>query len=286
VSQIGSLGEFGVAHVLRLLAHSKKTGRLSVTSAGEACVCDFRDGQLIHASNHAYRGDEAVIELFGWQDGQVEFNQLGAPGPRNVTRSLETLIELGESHGSWLRQRRGQLNDEQLVLQWASEPPSDARMSLGARDWQVLRLVDGIRTLAEVRRASHHSRWDVLRTLYEFEGAGFLERVDTVKAVTAERYPPFAGFSIVAPTTQRDGLVELDEGLRKEWMKVGRFSRGVERIRVGSNRGRNLNYWASFRPGLGATALLPEGAFLRLAISEGERVYVRPIGSRIRGPRV
>jgi hypothetical protein len=285
MSLLGTFAEVGLAQVLRTLSKSGKTGLLLVSGPDANATCHFFEGALLHAKSDSYVGDDAVVALFGWDDGQWEFvPEVPSPTP-NVTRTVEVLIQMGERSGQALHRMRGYYDSDQIVFQWADNPPVEAHYGMGASDWKLLRLLDGIRTFGEVIRASGVPRLSAQLALYELTAAGFLERIDVVKTLVTRRSPPFAGFSILAPSASPELLVELDQVLLQEWQRVGRFARGVERIRINSLRGRSRNFRVTFRPGIDGVVQLPDNAFEDLAVGEGERVQVRPIGSRVRAPK-
>lgn len=284
---IGTIADVGLEPVVTTLVRTRRTGRLKVTAPhGREAFVYFDEGVVVHAVGDGHVGDEAVVALFGWEEGQMEFVADAAPAPRNVTRSLGQLMQLGQASGRALRRMGGGFDREQTVLQWVERPPAEASYTLTPLAWRLLRLLDGVRTVGEVVRTSGVDRLEAQCILYEMAAAGFLERIDPVKSLTARKAPPFSGFSILAPASGEGPMVEMDEALQREWVRVRRFSRGVERVRVKSHQGRALNSRVTFRAGLEGVVVLPEEAFTRLAISEGDKVRVRPIGSRVRSPRV
>jgi len=284
---IGTIADLGLEAVITTLISTHRTGCLKVTAPhGEEVVVYFDEGAVVHAVGAGHVGDEAVVALCGWKDGQMEFVVDVTPAPRNVKRRLEQLMRLGQATGHALRRLGRDFDSEQAVLQWTERPPAEASYTLTPLAWRLLRLLDGVRTVGEVVRTSGDPRLEARCILYEMAAAGFLERIDAIKSLTARKTPPFAGFSILASTDGKGPTVEVDEALQREWVRVRRFSRGVERVRVNSRHGRVFNSRVSFRSGLEGAVVLPEQAFARLAIGEGDKVQVRPIGSRVRSPRV
>ncbi len=285
MASLGTLSEIGLAPVLRMLAHGGKTGCLAVSTSSASTRCHFFEGSLLYARSDAYVGDDAVVALFGWEDGELEYVPETRPPAPNVTRPMEALIALGEKAGQTLHRMNGYFDRDQVVFQWVDDPPGTAHCNIGAAEWKLLKLLDGIRTFGEVLRASRVPRLVAQRALFDLTEAGFLERVDVVKTVTARRRPPFSGFSILAPNARQEPVVELDERLLMEWKRIARFARGVERVRMNSLRGRSRNFRVCFKPDVDGAVLLSDDAIDALAAKEGEKVEVRPIGSRVRAPK-
>jgi len=285
VSLIGTLSEVPLGHVLRLLAAGRHSGCLRVASSDGRAMCYFQAGVLVYATGIGSQGDEAVLDLFGWKDGQLEFVIEAPPQALNVTRSVDVLVELGERIGTLPHRIHQVIPNEQIVFQWAEKPPEESFYTVTATDWQIARLLDGVRTVREVIRTSKIPRSDVLRTLCGMAEQGFIERMDIVKTLHAEAAPPFSTFSLLAPSGEADSLSEMDETIHTAWRRVARFAGGVERVKVISVKGMTLNFRVRFRRGVDSAIVLPISAFDGLAIGEGESVMVRPIGSRLHAPR-
>ena len=73
MSLIGTLGEVKVADVLRLFADGHKSGILTLTAGTQQAVVRFHKGGIVHASAGRLQGDDAVLDLFGWTEGQLSF---------------------------------------------------------------------------------------------------------------------------------------------------------------------------------------------------------------------
>jgi hypothetical protein len=279
MSLIGTLNEIKLADVIRLFASTHKTGTLKVLAPDCEAVLGLREGTIVYASAGALAGDEAVLDLFGWKDGQLAFVADEAEALPNVTRGVDALI----LEGYTLHRAQELIPNDQVVFQAAQRPiGADVRYSIGPEEWRVIRLVDGVRNVREIATSARLRRPDVLRILCELNDAGFLERVEMHKTLRAQLQPPFASFSLLAPGVEADEVAELDEGLSQDWRKAQRFSRGVERIKVRSLNGKSVRLTVSFRPGTGRDIYLSRPALMKLGVREGDAVTVRPIGSRLR----
>src|SRR5262245_4973960 len=178
MSLIGSLDEVRLADVLRLFAAGKKTGRLTVSSEQEQAVLHFLKGGIVHAhvGGGAVQGDQAVVELFGWKEGQLTFIPDDKPVASNVTRGVDQLILEGVRAGETAHRIRLAIPSEATVFQMAAGPEdAEARLELRAGDWRVLRMVDGSRDVAEIVAQAGGDRGAVMETLLRLIDAGFLE---------------------------------------------------------------------------------------------------------------
>jgi hypothetical protein len=267
MSLIGSLDEVRIADVLRLFAAGKKTGRLTLSGEEEQAVLHFQKGAIVHAhaAGGSVQGDEAVVELFGWKEGQLTFIPDDKPVASNVTRSVDQLILEGLRIGEVAHRMRLAIPSETAVFQMAEGPPDkEARIDLGAAEWRILRLVDGSRDVTELVARSGVARGAVMETLFRLLEAGFLEAAPVERALRAHALP-------------REAAAEADQTLDGEWRRLDRFERGVRSIAVRRDGRPHVIARVVFRADLGRDIYLPRPLFVELGLQEGDEVRVRPV---------
>jgi len=280
MSLIGSLDEFKIADVLRLFASGKKSGLLTVAAgAGNQALLHFRKGDVVHAAAGKLQGEDAVIDLFGWKEGQLTFvpeDRVVAP---NVGRSLGALIDEGLRVGDLLHRMRAMVPSDHVVFQ-LGPGPADAsiRYSVGTTEWKVIRLLDCVRDVSEIVAETELPRDEVVRVVFEMAEAGFLARADVQRTLRVQTQRPFAKFSLLGPEARPEEATDLDARLQEEWRKVTRFEDGVLRIELQTQAGKSAALSVNFQPGLGRVILLPKNAMTALGLREGDEVSIRPIG--------
>jgi hypothetical protein len=268
MSLIGSIGEVTLADVVRLFATSRKTGLLTVAGAGRQAMVRFHRGMIVHAACGRLQGDDAVLDLFGWKEGQLTFVPEERAVPPNVTRGVEDLILEGTRVGDALHRRNMLVPTDRVVFQMAAGPEDDApAYPLSAAGWRVLLALDGVRDVRELAEASGLPREDVVRLLFEMAEAGFLERIEPQRSLRVQAQGLF-----------HKDVAEIDEKIEGEWKKMRRFASGVRRVEVRSAAGRTAALDAAFRPGVGRDIHLPRATVAELGLREGEDVHVRPVG--------
>lgn len=267
MSLIGNLSDVAFGDVLRLFAASGKTGLLTASaSGGRQTLIRLQQGAVVHATAGRLQGDDAILDLFGWKDGQLVFVPEEKVIEPNVTLGVDVLILEGLRTGESFHRMNELIPHDRVVFQAARGPDADKRFLLGAAEWSVLRAVDGVRDVRDVLEASGRSRADVQRILFELTEAGFLEPVDSQKTLRAQVQGRFG-----------KEAAEVDDRLDQEWRLMSRFAEGILRVEVRNlaRKGRRLP--VSFRAGLGREVNLPRAVFAELGLREGEDVYVRPV---------
>lgn len=269
MSLIGTLDEVQLADVLRLFGAGRKTGLLTATAGGPEALVRLDRGAVVHAVCGRLAGDDAVIDLFGWTEGQLSFVPDEKTVEPNVTRATGALIEEGQRDGPALHRMHGFFTSDRLVFQMAVLLPEGAATTIGAPEWAVLRQLDGQRELREVTAASGLPRRDVQRVLFVLTEAGFLEKLELHRTLKTQAPARFAAAATAA---------EVDERLEEEWRRATRFGEGVLRVEVRAARDRSALLGVTFRPGLLRSVILPRATLAELGLKEGDEVSVRPAG--------
>ena len=267
MSLIGTIGEMNLADVVRLFAAGRKTGLLTVAGPGRQALVRFHRGSIVHAASGRLHGDDAVLDLFGWKEGQLTFVPEDRAVPPNVTRPIDELILEGLRVGDTLHRMHTLVPSDRVVFQMAGGPPEDApSYPLCAFAWRVLLVLDGVRDVRELAEASKVPREDVVRVLFEMAEAGFLERIEPGRSLRVQPQGLF-----------HKDVAEIDEKIEADWKKLRRFAAGVRRVEVRSGAGKTVSLGAAFRAGIQRDVHLPRAAAAELAVREGEDVHVRPI---------
>ena len=268
MSLIGTIGEMNLADVVRLFAAGRKTGLLTVAGPGRQAMVRFHRGSIVHAASGRLQGDDAVLDLFGWKEGQLTFVPEDRAVPPNVTRTIDELIDEGVRIGDTLHRRNVLVPTDRVVFQMAAGPADDAPpYPLTGVAWRVLLALDGVRDVRELAEASGASREDVVRVLFEMAEAGFVERIDPQRSLRVQPQGLF-----------RKDVAEIDEKIEADWKKLRRFAGGVGRVEVKSGAGKTVALEAAFRPGVQRDIHLPRSSVAELGVRDGEDVHVRPIG--------
>jgi len=270
MSLIGDLADTKIADVLRLFASTRKTGRLTVSSEDEQTVLRFQNGTLVHArgAGSKLQGEDVVLDLFGWQEGQITFTPEEKTVTPNVTRGLDQLILDGLRLGGVFHRTQQLIPSDHVVFQMAPGPKEDgARYAIGATEWRVLRQVDGVRDVREIIEAAAVPRAEALRVLVEMTDGGFLEKVEPRRELRVQTQGLFG-----------KDVAEMDDRIEGEWRRLQRFARGVQRVEVRSAGGRSVQLPVRFRGSVGRGVFLPRTAVAELQVKEGDDVQVRPVG--------
>ena len=266
MSLIGTLDEIRLADVLRLFAagqEDRPSHRLRGGGAGGAALPEGRH-RARPRGRRSVQGDEAVVELFGWKEGQLTFVPEETVVPPNVSRGVDQLILEGLRSGDRAHRMRMAIPSDEAVFQTADGPAdAEARIEVSAGEWRILRLVDGSRDVGELVAQSGAERRTAVEALFRLLEAGFLEAAPVQQILNVHALP-------------REAPAELDQKLDAEWRRLRRFERGVKGIVVRRDGRAPAFAPVVFRPELGRRLHLPRPVFAELGLHEGDEVRVRP----------
>jgi len=71
----GSLTDLNVMELLQVPASGRKTGELLIASPDSDARLYYVDGALVHLAMDQRQGQEVLVEIIGWSEGEFEFRQ-------------------------------------------------------------------------------------------------------------------------------------------------------------------------------------------------------------------
>ncbi|HUU21146.1 MAG TPA: DUF4388 domain-containing protein, partial [Phycisphaerae bacterium] len=88
----GSLSDMSLPDLVQILAHSRKTGRLSITSGGKRGEIHFVQGDIYDAAIENLRGDSAFFAMLRFRDGSFALDPSSTPATRVIQSTAEMLL--------------------------------------------------------------------------------------------------------------------------------------------------------------------------------------------------
>ena len=137
---------------------------------------------------------DTVFDLMRWEDGEFDF-ELTLERPEEdigLSVSIENIaMESGRRLEEWERIKR-KVPSTDIVFKMSTAPGEGPfEISLKPIEWNLLLLIDGTRSVAELARAAQITDFDVAKVVYGLFSAGLLEAVSDEEAarLRAERGP-------------------------------------------------------------------------------------------------
>jgi diguanylate cyclase (GGDEF)-like protein len=99
----GELQNLQVPNLLQSIALGKMTGRLEITTKQDTANVFFTDGVPVHCEIRGLEGDNALIEIVGWDDGAFRFYQEARSTQETIRKRLDWLLMEGAAYHDQLR---------------------------------------------------------------------------------------------------------------------------------------------------------------------------------------
>jgi Domain of unknown function (DUF4388) len=182
----GTLDDFTLDDVLRLIGGARRTGGLEVTREGGAGTLFFRDGAVSRAVRAFGRRADATspgraiedltFDLMRRERGEFTWTP-GTPAPAGPEADLDVQELLRGVAGRLeeLAEIQSLVPSEDAVLTMAPQPPEGAvQINITPGEWRVLVLVDGHRSVREIAGAAHLDELGAMKLLYGLATAGLV----------------------------------------------------------------------------------------------------------------
>ncbi|MBX9687820.1 MAG: DUF4388 domain-containing protein, partial [Candidatus Obscuribacterales bacterium] len=189
----GRLENMQMANLIQSIQMSKMSGRLYLFDQGSSSQIFFLDGQPVHATNLESSGDNAVIEIMTWEQGEFRFFPEESSPEHTVKRRVESMIMEGVTllDQQKFLAKQGLSPDSYLIRKEARISPDEfkTRVSRGApldlnAQMMLYELCDG------------RSRWqDVLgrKPMVKVEWVPLLFNLVSCGLLNISESSPFAG---------------------------------------------------------------------------------------------
>jgi len=173
----GSLEELPLPDVIQLVAASGKTGKFSVTCRLGAGDIYLRDGEIVHSSVAELHGEEAFYELATWEEGEFVFTPGNETPDSTITKSnTNLLMQAAQRIDEW-KVLVAKVPSTRMIPIFTDDSGATS-VSLSPNEWDIIRRVDEIRSVADIALALKTSAFDVSKTLFGLITSGLIELRD------------------------------------------------------------------------------------------------------------
>jgi Domain of unknown function (DUF4388) len=165
----GSLTEFQLPDIVQFLSGARKTGVLRLMEGNKRTGEIFLDkGRIMHAVLGETSGEEAVYELFLWNEGEFLFEPGVTTDESSVSKgNTNLLMEAARRRDEW------QVISKQIPsIDWIpefvipDENETGGQINLNTSEWILLSKIDGKRSLKAIAEAADLSVFHTGRLLY------------------------------------------------------------------------------------------------------------------------
>lgn len=182
----GSLAQLPLADLLKMLAAGGQSGRLQIAAGAGHGELYLAQGEVVHADCDMRTGEAAFARLVGWPNGQFRFEPGVSAPERTIEKPLDRLLAESARAASEREAIRRVIPNMEAVPQLARKSPGPT-VTIDGRDWELLALIDGNRTAADLAVAVGAEDIDMAKALYRLKVAGLVELAAVQAAVPQPR---------------------------------------------------------------------------------------------------
>ena len=201
----GSLSEMSVVDLLQTIDVSRKSGVLTLIAAdGQEGMISFDSGAVINATVEYLRGEDAIYRQLLWREGSfdLEFRRVSL-SERTVHRTTQALLMEGMRRlDEWSRLSE-LLPSFDTVLEVDADMLRDRLREMPDEQNDMVRLIDGERSVGEVLRAHGGDHVEALRKIVDLYFEGMVREVGRIQ----DSIPVLAEtFVVSSPPPPKEGI--------------------------------------------------------------------------------
>jgi hypothetical protein len=174
----GSLSQFKVIDIVRLLTSEGKTGILNLQRGKEKGEIYVNKGALVHAICKDGVGEEAIFAILTWTDGNFNFNPNLMSDEKTIDKNTPSLLEEKIKQLEEWQQIKEVISSRDIVFKLSSKRAPD-EVRLKHDSWSVLSQVDGKKTVTDISDELKMGEYDTARNLYQLFSSGLIEVATT-----------------------------------------------------------------------------------------------------------
>jgi len=170
----GSVSQFKVIDVVKLLTSEGKTGVLNLQRGKEKGEIYVDKGTLVHAICKDGVGEEAIFAILTWTDGNFNFTPNVTIEEKSIEKDTPLLLKEEIKQLEEWKQVKEIIPSQDLVFKLSSKrAPDEVRLKHDV--WSVLSQIDGKKTVGNISVELKIGEYDIARILYTLFSTGLIE---------------------------------------------------------------------------------------------------------------
>jgi hypothetical protein len=170
----GSLSQFKIIDIVKLLTSEGKTGVLNLQRGKEKGEIYVIKGTLAHAICKDGVGEEAVFVMLTWSDGSFNFSPNVMSEEKTIEKNTLALLEEKIKQLEEWQQIKEIIPSQDIVFKLSSKRAPD-EVKLKHDSWSVLSQIDSKKTVADISSELKMGEYDTVRNLYSLFSSGLIE---------------------------------------------------------------------------------------------------------------
>lgn len=186
----GTVREFPLDALLRLLADTKKTGELQLRAGDRVGALGLAEGKVVTAVFGEEPPLVSLSELFSLEAADFEFTPWDEAPPKNLEGELDDLLKKAAEHKSWLASVREVIPSDRVRFRLSERAADQGAVTFTADRWRIVLAVNGERNVAALADTLHIDHDTALTALANLVRDGVIETVMPPEPAVAPQPEP------------------------------------------------------------------------------------------------
>ena len=240
----GTLSEFPLDALLRLLADTKKTGELSLRAPSGEGALGIAEGKVVTSVYGEDQPIPALGAIFGMTEAEFEFTPWPDAPPANLEGELQDNLRKAGEYREWIASVRQVVPNDRVRFRLSERAAEQGAVTFTSDRWRVVLAVNGQRDVNDLATHLKTDRDATLTTLAGLVRDGVIETIEgpaepapapppAVEAApppVVEAAPPPAPY--VAPPPVAEAAPALEPGKPSEDWTAALLRREAEAARA------------------------------------------------------
>lgn len=173
---IGNLSELRLFDLVKPLVEGKKSGMVLIKGKSVAELY-LEGGSIVHGKTDTVVGEEAILAIMDLDDGRVSFDWQLSPQERTVRMPTKQLMSnWAQREEEWMKVKKAMVSSDVVFSIVVDSGGADR--TIPAKQWGVLALCNGMRSVSDIANQLGWSAFEVSKTVCKMVDMGLIEKTD------------------------------------------------------------------------------------------------------------
>jgi uncharacterized protein DUF4388 len=174
----GTLKEFPLDALLRLLADTKKTGELSLRAPSGEGALGIAEGKVVTSVYGEEQPIPALGSIFGLADAEFEFTPWPDAPPANLEGELQDNLRKAGEYREWIASVRQVIPNDNVRFRLSERAAEQGAVTFTSERWRVVLAVNGDRNVTDLAANLKVDRDAALTTLAGLVRDGIIDAIE------------------------------------------------------------------------------------------------------------
>lgn len=177
--------ETSLFEVLEQLTSMKTNGCLIIQTSTKTGEIYFKAGEISHSVVEALTGENALKQILGWNEIQIEFKPEKDTFSRSILRTTKYLLQDCQRRVQEWEEIKRVVSDYDTTYIISNENNAQ-NIKLLPDEWQIISYMDGNRTVSEIIELVNKDDFTVCQAIYKLYVNNLIKKIEFPSTVIVE----------------------------------------------------------------------------------------------------